>query len=68
MGAVLLFLVQVDVVVTKDNHAVLLHDATINRTSNGFGFACDMTLEQLQQFDFGILHRYIQYCIPTTVI
>lgn len=46
-------MVECDVRFTKDNQAVLLHDATINRTSNGRGNVADLTLEEVRQFDFG---------------
>ena len=42
-----------DVSFTKDNVAVLLHDSTIDRTSNGSGNVNALTYEQLLQYDFG---------------
>ncbi|MGN7476507.1 glycerophosphodiester phosphodiesterase [Solibacillus silvestris] len=45
--------VEFDVHLTKDNQLVVIHDEKINRTSNGKGFVKDMTLEELQAFDFG---------------
>ena len=41
-----------DLHVTKDNHLVIIHDETIDRTSNGSGTIRDMTLAQLRQYDF----------------
>ena len=46
--------VEVDLEVTKDGHGVLLHDSSIDRTSNGKGWVKDLTLEQLKKFDFGV--------------
>lgn len=45
--------VECDVSYTKDNVGVLLHDNTIDRTSNGSGNASDYTLDELKAFDFG---------------
>ena len=45
--------VEFDVHLTKDNQLVVIHDESIDRTSNGKGFVKDMTLEELRAFDFG---------------
>lgn len=45
--------VEFDVHLTKDNQLVVIHDESINRTSNGKGFVKDMTLEELRTFDYG---------------
>lgn len=45
--------VECDVSFTSDGVAVLLHDSTIDRTSNGTGNISDMTLETVRGFDFG---------------
>lgn len=45
--------VEFDVRLTKDNKIVLIHDLTINRVSDGSGFVSDMTLKQLQEYNFG---------------
>lgn len=45
--------VEFDVHLTKDNQLVVIHDETINRTSNGSGFVKDLTLEELRAFDYG---------------
>ena len=42
-----------DVSFTSDGVAVLLHDATIDRTSNGTGSIGSMTYAQASQYDFG---------------
>ena len=46
--------VEVDLEITKDGHGVLLHDSSIDRTSNGQGWVKDLSLEQLKKFDFGV--------------
>lgn len=45
--------VECDVSFTSDGVAVLLHDATIDRTSNGSGNISNMTYAQVLQYDFG---------------
>ena len=45
--------VEVDLEVTKDGHGVLLHDASVDRTSNGCGWVRDLSLEHLKKLDFG---------------
>ena len=44
--------VECDVLFTKDGVPVLLHDDTIDRTSNGSGAVSSLTYEQLLQYDF----------------
>jgi glycerophosphoryl diester phosphodiesterase len=45
--------VELDVHLTKDGELVVIHDETIDRTSNGSGYVKDLTLEELRAFDFG---------------
>ena len=45
--------VEFDVHLTKDGELVVIHDETIDRTSDGKGFVKDMTLAELRSFDFG---------------
>lgn len=45
--------IETDIRFTSDNVPVLIHDATVNRTSNGSGNVADMTLQQLKALDFG---------------
>ncbi|MCM3389157.1 glycerophosphodiester phosphodiesterase [Ureibacillus chungkukjangi] len=45
--------VEFDVHLTKDQQVVVIHDESINRTSNGQGFVKDMTLQALRGFDYG---------------
>ena len=45
--------VEFDVHMTKDGELVVIHDESIDRTSNGRGFIKDMTLKELQTFDYG---------------
>jgi len=38
---------------TKDGHVVVIHDETVDRTSNGTGLVCEKTLAELRELDFG---------------
>lgn len=58
--------VEFDVQRSLDGELVVIHDETINRTSNGFGRVVDLTLEQLRMCDFSngfVGHRNVK--IPT---
>lgn len=41
--------IELDVMRTKDGHLVLMHDTTVNRTTNGSGAVADLTLEQIRE-------------------
>lgn len=59
--------VETDVRVTKDGELVLIHDATVDRTTNGTGKVCDYTLAELKALDAG-LHKGEEFrgvTIPT---
>ena len=45
--------VECDVAFTADGVAVLLHDSTVDRTSNGTGNIAQMTYEEVYKLDFG---------------
>ncbi|MCU1417396.1 MAG: hypothetical protein JWP32_1570 [Schumannella sp.] len=45
--------VETDVQLTADGVPVLLHDPTVDRTTNGSGAVADLTLEQVQSLDAG---------------
>lgn len=45
--------IELDVHLTADRELVVIHDETIDRTSNGFGYVKDYTLQELRAFDFG---------------
>ncbi len=59
--------VEADVSFTSDGVPVLLHDATINRTSNGSGKLSEMTFAEVREFDFGAWKspQYAGTRIPT---
>ena len=45
--------VECDVRFTKDGMAVLLHDTTVRRTSDGSGRIAELTFDEVQEMDFG---------------
>ncbi|HYZ06574.1 MAG TPA: glycerophosphodiester phosphodiesterase [Rubrobacter sp.] len=44
---------ELDVHMTRDGYIVVIHDATVDRTTNGTGAVSEMTLEELREFDAG---------------
>ena len=59
--------VEGDVAFTSDNVAVLLHDDTIDRTSNGSGKIASLTYSAVSQYDYGswFSSEYAGTKIPT---
>ena len=55
--------VEIDVKVSKDNIPLLLHDDTLDRTTNGSGLVCDFTFDQINQLDAG----YFFYNLKTDI-
>ena len=47
------FILEMDIHLTKDEHLVVIHDDTVDRTTNGKGAVADMILAQLQELDAG---------------
>jgi glycerophosphoryl diester phosphodiesterase len=46
-------LVEMDVRETRDGHMVIMHDETVNRTTNGQGRVTDLTLAEIRKLDAG---------------
>jgi glycerophosphoryl diester phosphodiesterase len=46
-------MIELDVRASADGHCVVIHDATVDRTTNGTGAVADKTLEELQSLDAG---------------
>lgn len=42
---------ELDIHLTKDGELVVIHDATVDRTTNGTGSVSDLTLEEVQRLD-----------------
>jgi glycerophosphoryl diester phosphodiesterase len=55
---------ELDLRTTKDGHLVLMHDATVNRTTNGKGAVADYTLAALRQLTVNSKDGKI-YRVPT---
>lgn len=45
--------IEFDIRMTKDGHIVLMHDATVDRTTDGKGPVTELTLEQVRSLDAG---------------
>src|SRR3954470_477157 len=45
--------VEIDVLLSGDGVPVILHDLTVDRTTDGYGFAADLTFEKLRSLDAG---------------
>lgn len=60
--------VEVDLQFSKDGHPVLIHDSTVERTSNGRGRVQELTLEELRELDFGVKFGYKPFSYPKQVI
>ncbi len=45
--------VEIDVHLTRDQHLVVIHDATVDRTTDGQGAVADFTLEEVKRLDAG---------------
>ena len=45
--------VELDVHMTRDGEVVVIHDFTVDRTTNGNGYVRDLTLEQVKRLDAG---------------
>lgn len=60
-------IIEVDVQMTSDNIPVLLHDTTINRTSNGSGAISNLTYANASQYDYGSWYNaeYTNEKLPT---
>lgn len=44
---------ETDVRITKDGELVLIHDATVDRTTNGTGLVCEKTFDEIRALDAG---------------
>lgn len=58
--------IELDVQLTKDGKVVVLHDETLQRVSDGYGYVKDFSLEELKNMRFNKLHpEYTDATIPT---
>ncbi|MFS8071823.1 MAG: glycerophosphodiester phosphodiesterase, partial [Byssovorax sp.] len=51
-------IVEFDVHLTRDGHVVVLHDALVDRTTDGTGAVRDMTLAEVRQLSAGYPSRF----------
>jgi len=59
--------IETDVRISKDGELVLIHDATVDRTTNGTGKVCDLTLSELKSLSAsaGKGEEFAESRIPT---
>jgi glycerophosphoryl diester phosphodiesterase len=59
--------VEIDVVLTADGEPIVLHDRTLDRTTDGHGFAADLSLGRIRSLDAGsgFSSRFAQTRVPT---
>jgi len=59
--------IEIDVVLTAEGEPIVLHDRTLDRTTDGHGFAVDFALEQIRSLDAGARFnpRFAGTRIPT---
>jgi glycerophosphoryl diester phosphodiesterase len=50
--------VECDVQLTKDGHVVVMHDAAVDRTTNGSGRLADLTLAEVRKLSAGYPQRF----------
>jgi glycerophosphoryl diester phosphodiesterase len=60
-------ILEMDVRLTKDGRAVILHDGTVDRTTDGKGPVAGMTLEELKKLDAGVKFGSPGERVPTVV-
>ena len=46
-------ILEMDVRLTSDGHVVVIHDATVNRTTDGAGLVADLNLDEICKLDAG---------------
>ncbi|WP_339226585.1 glycerophosphodiester phosphodiesterase family protein [Oceanobacillus sp. FSL K6-2867] len=49
---------EIDVHMTEDGEIVVIHDETLDRTTDGSGFIKDLTLEEIKQYSAGVKHTH----------
>lgn len=60
-------LIEIDIRETKDGHMVLMHDSTVDRTTNGSGRVDQLTLDEIRALDAGswLDEKYKGTKVPT---
>jgi len=59
--------IEIDVRRTKDGHLIMMHDPTVDRTTNGKGKVADLTFDEIRALDAGIKkgERFAGTKVPT---
>lgn len=52
--------IELDVQLTKDGEVVVIHDETLERTTDGTGFVKDLTLQELKQYSAGVKYAHLK--------
>lgn len=60
-------MIELDIHLTKDKKLVVIHDCTVDRTTNGTGYVKDFTLDEIKELDAGswFSQEYAGHRIPT---
>ena len=59
-------MVEIDIHKTKDNQFIIMHDATVDRTTNGKGKISDMTLDEIKKLKLRSGHGVVtRHSVPT---
>ena len=45
--------IELDLYLTKDDHLIVMHDSTVDRTTNGTGAIAELTLDEIKALDAG---------------
>lgn len=59
--------IELDVHRTKDGHLVVIHDESVDRTTNGYGYIRDLSLKDIKELDAGSWFNplYFREKVPT---
>jgi glycerophosphoryl diester phosphodiesterase len=60
-------LLEMDVQLSADNEVVVMHDTSVDRTTDGTGFVRDLPWDKIKTFDAGIWHGadYVKQYVPS---
>lgn len=51
--------VEFDLHITKDNIGILIHDESVDRTTDGVGLVSELTFEEIRKFDASVKSIYL---------
>ncbi|RKU05704.1 glycerophosphodiester phosphodiesterase [Candidatus Poribacteria bacterium] len=59
--------IELDLYMTKDDHLIIMHDSTVDRTTDGTGAISDLTLVEIKALDAGVVfgERFRGEHVPT---